>query len=87
MSSAPVKKDTKPTVLIISNYFFSATFFIHFDVVKSGKNLVKFCRKFGQTSSSAIGDNTRMIIWEPGCLSALLQESAERFALLASGYF
>ncbi len=74
-------------MLIISNYFFSATFFIHFNVVKGCKSLVKFRRKLGRVSSLAIGDNTRMIIWEAGCLSALLRESAERFALLASRYF
>ncbi len=34
-----------------------------------------------------IGADTKMIIWEPGRLSALLQESSERFALLAGRYF
>ena len=34
-----------------------------------------------------IGADTKMIIWEPDRLSALLQESAGRFALLAGRYF
>ena len=34
-----------------------------------------------------IGADTKMIIWEPDRLSALLQESAGRFASLAGRYF
>jgi MraZ protein len=34
-----------------------------------------------------IGADTKMIIWDPERLSALLQESAGRFALLAGRYF
>ncbi|MEI6638594.1 MAG: division/cell wall cluster transcriptional repressor MraZ [Chlorobium sp.] len=34
-----------------------------------------------------IGADTKMIIWEPERLSALLRESADRFVLLAGRYF
>jgi MraZ protein len=34
-----------------------------------------------------IGADTKMIIWDPHALSALLQESADRFASLAGRYF